>query len=191
MFRSNAQIAPSVNVYCLAGEPLFTLGDRHDVTLAALQATGIELGSSVSRPPAQVLEKSPLHLEASMNLAFDADGLLEPDARAQLVVLRSLAGQYGPGLLTVLVHLQNGEDRRQANALSDLEDVYPSALHYDRKATTNVPVDAIRLFSSQGRLLEEWRGFQNAATLGGAVRARLGAPPFAHLQRPETSEEKQ
>jgi hypothetical protein len=105
--------------------------------------------------------------------------------------LRSLAGQYGPGLLTVLVHLQNGEDRRQANALSDLEDVYPSALHYDRKATTNVPVDAIRLFSSQGRLLEEWRGFQNAATLGGAVRARLGAPPFAHLQRPETSEEKQ
>ena len=191
MYRSNAQIAPSMNTYSLAGEPLFTLGDRHDVTLAALQQTGIELGSSLSRPLAQVLEKTPLHLEASINLAFDADGLLEPATRAQLVVLRSLAGQYDPGRLTVLVHLQNGEDRRQANTLSDLEDVYPSALHYDRKTTTNFPAGAIRLFSSQGRLLEEWHGFQNAATLGGAVRARLGVPSFAHLQKPETSEEKQ
>jgi hypothetical protein len=180
-----------MNTYSLAGEPLFTLGDRQDVTLAALQETGIELGSSLSRLPALVMEKTPLDLEASINLAFDADGLLEPAARAQLVVLRNLAGQYDPGRLTVLVHLQNGEDRRQANTLSDLEDVYPSALHYDRKTTTNFPAGAIRLFSSQGRLLEEWHGFQNAATLGGAVRARLGVPSFAHLQKPETSEEKQ
>jgi hypothetical protein len=191
MYRSNAQLAPSRNIYTLAGEPVFTLGDRRDVSLAALQAAGIELESSVSRPPAKVLEKAPLRIEASINLAFDADGLLAPVERGQLIVLRSLAGQYGPGRLTVVVHLGNDEDRRRANALGDLEDVYPCALHYDRESTTNFPIGVVRLVSSEGRLLEQWRGFQNAATLGGAVRARLGAPSYAHLQRTEDSEEKQ
>lgn len=191
IYRSNAQLAPSMNTYTLAGEPVFTIGDRRDVTLAALQAAGIELESSVSRPPAEGLEKTPLRIEASINLAFDADGLLTPDERGQLIVLRSIAGQYGPGRLTVVVHLENDEDRRQANALRDLEDVYPGALHYDRKSTTNLPIGVVRLLSSEGRLLMEWRGFQNAATLGGAVRARLGAPSYAHLQRAEDSEETQ
>jgi hypothetical protein len=191
LYRSNALLAPSENAYSLAGMPVFTLGDRQDVTLAELQATGIELGSSVSPLPVEGLEKTPLRIEASINLAFDADGLLAPEARAQLMVLRSLAGQYGPGRLTVVVHLENGEDSHQANALGDLEDVYPGSLHYDQKTTTNFPVGVVRLFSSEGRLLEQWRGFQNAATVGGAVRARVGAPPYAHMQSPEAGEEKQ
>jgi len=48
----------------------------------------------------------------------------------------------------------------------------------------------LRLLSADGRILEAWKGFQNAATLGGAVRARLGAPNFAAMQSASSTEEK-
>jgi len=37
-------------------------------------------------------------------------------------------------------------------------------------------------------VLNEWRGFQTAATLGGTVRALLGAPRFAAMQAPASTE---
>lgn len=48
----------------------------------------------------------------------------------------------------------------------------------------------IRLSTADGRLLEQWLGYQNAATLGGALRARMGAPRFAAMDAPATREQR-
>ena len=63
-----------------------------------------------------------------------------------------------------------------ANAILDL-DAAPIRFAHDGK-----PGSEIRLTSADGRLLDEWHGFQNAATLGGAVRAVLGAPHYPFLE---------
>jgi hypothetical protein len=55
-------------------------------------------------------------------------------------------------------------------------------LHLERNAPS-AAMGTIRLESADGRLLEEWHGFQNAATLDGAVRARIGAPDYAPMQK--------
>jgi hypothetical protein len=99
------------------------------------------------------------------------------------MVLRSLAAQYGAAL-TVTVHLYTAahssaeQDAAEANALLDLD---AGAIDFDREPNQ---VGEIRMLSTAGRVLEKWNGFQNAATLGGAVRARLGAPRFATMQDP-------
>jgi hypothetical protein len=188
VYRSNAQFDPTANTYSLAGEPLFTLGDLHDVKLSALQAAGKEEKSSVEhlRPPTP--ERS-LRIEAIVDPVLDLDGLLAPDQRAQLVVLRNLAGQYSPDQLTLTVHLQNGNSAStMTNALRDLEDVYPGTLRFDHDAPLHQSPGLIRLLSQDGKVIQEWHGVQNAATLGGAVRERLGAPRYAHMQRPVSSE---
>lgn len=191
VYVSNAAMAPSANTYSLAGEALFTLGDRRDVSLAALQAAGIEAGSSVSHTMPEPPSAASLRMEATLDLALDADGLIGDEARAQLVVLRSLAGQYGPGRLKVVVHLRNRTSAAEANALRDLEDVYPGVLRFDHNVSPAAPRSGVRLLSADGKLLQEWHGFQNAASLGGAVRARLGAPQYTHMQSVAGAEEKQ
>jgi hypothetical protein len=171
---------------------MFTLGDMRDVSLAALQSAGKEAGSSLSRlTPAERSETS-MRIDAGVDLALDSDGLISPEARAQLVVLRDLAGQYGPNRLDVRIHL-HGEvvPGLEANALRDLEDVYPGALHFDHDGSTADAAGAITLRSAGGKVLQEWHGFQNAATLGGVVRARLGAPQYSHMQKPVSWEKKQ
>ncbi len=191
VYRSNGQLAPSENTYSVAGQPVFTLGDRTDVTLATLQAAGIDAGSIVTPAAASAPKASSLRLESSIVLALDADGLLAPEARSQLVVLRSLAGQYSPDRLTIAVHLRSeGAASAEANALRDLEDVYPGALHYDHNVSAKDAVGDVRLLSNSGSVLRQWHGFQNAATLGGAVRVLLGVPQYAHMQRLESAEEK-
>lgn len=189
IYRSNAEFAPSANTYVSAGEPLFTLGSNHDVSLAALQAAGQEKGSILSTPHLPAQRREPLTIDATVELAFDSDGLLAPEARAQLVVLRSLAGQYGPNSLRVNVHLRgNGAPDLETNALRDLEDVYPGSLHFDHTVPGTYPAGAITLRSADGKMLQEWHGFQNAATLGGTVRDLLGAPQYAHMRKPGSSE---
>jgi hypothetical protein len=176
-------------MYSLAGEPLFTLGDLHDVKLSALQAAGKEKGSSLEQLPPAASEHC-LRIEAFVDPALDSDGLLAPGPRAQLVVLRSLAGQYSPDQLTVTVHLVNKENNSaMTNALRDLEEVYPGALRFDHDSQAHQAPGLIRFLSQDGKLLQEWHGFQNTATLGGTVRERLGAPRYAHVQRPVSSEE--
>jgi hypothetical protein len=106
------------------------------------------------------------------------------------MVLRSLAAQYGPALLAVNVHLRGApvspaDQVAQANALLDLD---AGPVHFDHDQQ---PSGLIRLRTSDGRLLDEWHGFQNAATLGGAVRARLGAPHFAAMLQDSSMEGKQ
>jgi hypothetical protein len=184
IYRATSEWDSSANAYSLAGEPSFTVGDRHNVSLAALQSDGMEAGSSFEKTPAAAPAVS-LRVEAIIDPALDDDGLLAPGPRAQLVVLRGLAGQYGSRRLQVTVHLPSGKmSQAESNALRDLDDVYPGALHFEhdaaRKAGAKVAID-IRLLSASGTPLEEWHGFQNAATLGGAVRARLGAPDYSHM----------
>jgi hypothetical protein len=182
-YRTNAQFAPSANTYRLSGSDgvRFTLGDRQNNTLAALQAAGIEKGTTLDEGPKPAETATKLRMEGTVDFALDADGLLAPGPRAQLMVLRSLAAQYGAAL-TATVHLYTAahssaeQDAAEANALLDLD---AGAIHFDREPHQ---AGELRLLSTDGRVLEEWNGFQNAATLGGAVRARLGAPRFATMQ---------
>ena len=176
-YRSNAQFAPSANTYAGTGAMKFTLGDRRAETLATLQAAGFEQGSKLEPEPTPPAGAAPLRLDATLDLALDADGLLADAPRAQLMVLRSLAAQYGPAKLVVTAHLRllgesRAEQTLQQNALRDLD---ADALEID---IDGKPGGGVRLTGADGRLLDEWHGFQNAATLGGAVRAWLGAPHF-------------
>jgi len=194
-YRANAQFAPAANSYIYSGEgdARFTLGDRHEATLAGLQAAGLEKGSAIERGwPPQPTEIS-LRLDATVDFALDADGLLAPAPRAQLMVLRSLAAQYA-GALAVTVHLREPADPSQerkaelANALLDLDAPQIRFVHDGQTP------GGIRLSTPNGRLLGEWHGFQNAATLGGAVRARLGArlgaPHFAAMDLSQLEEQR-
>jgi hypothetical protein len=183
-YRSNAQFAPARNTYVHegAGDARFTLGERHEASLAALQAAGIEQGTTLERGSPPTRTEIALRLEATVDFTLDADGLLAPAPRAQLMVLRSLAAQYGHAALAVTVHLHTAakssaeELAEQANALIDLD---AASIRFDRDGKQSGP---IRLLTADGRQLEQWHGHQNAATLGGAVRARLGAPHFAAMQ---------
>ena len=190
VYRSNSQWVSSDNTYSLAGEPVFTIADRHNVSLAALQPTGIETGSSLEHATASKPAAISLRIEATIDLALDEDGLLAPATRAQLVVLRSLAGQYAPDRLAVAVYVRSaGKKNAEANALRDLEDVYPGALHFDYDGAAQRADGTIRLLSREGTLIKEFHGFQNAAVLGEAIRARLGAPNYAHMQQLTSPEE--
>jgi len=192
LYRANAQFAPSANTYVFgAGGAKFSLADRHNVNLTALQAGGIEKRTTMENATASLPAATSLRLDANVDFAFDADGLLASGPRAQLMVLRSLAAQYGSIALAVTVHLHAAatssaeQGKAQANALLDLD---AGMIHFERDATAT---GALRLLSKDGRLLNEWKGFQNAATLGGAVRARLGAPHFAAMQPTSPAEGKQ
>jgi hypothetical protein len=182
-YRTNAEFAPSANNYSYsgAGDAQFTLGDRRENSLTALQSAGFETGSTLNRKTEPSHNVSILRLEASLDFMLDADGLLAPGPRAQLMVLGSLAAQYGPAALAVTVHLHTRADSSaedaaaQANALLDLA-AAPIRFEKDRGAGS-----AIRLLAADGKVVSTWAGFQNAATLGGAVRLWLGAPNFPAL----------
>lgn len=63
-----------------------------------------------------------------------------------------------------------------ANSLLDLD---APEIHF--KKDGKMP-GSIRLSTTDGRLLEQWHGFENAAALGGAVRALIGRPHFAAME---------
>jgi hypothetical protein len=182
-YRTNAQFAPEQNTYRFTGtgDARFTWGDKANVTLATLQAAGLESGSTIEKSPATEAAETALRLDAAVDFALDADGLLVSAPRAQLMVLRSLASQYGDGALAVTVHLCELKSPAPeqaielANALLDLDAPKIRFVHDCQKP------NEIRLSGSDGRLLMEWSGFQNAATLGGAVRALVGVPRFAAM----------
>jgi hypothetical protein len=183
-YRAGAGFAPSGNHYRYSGngEARFTVGERTNESLAALQAAGIEKDSTVEKKCEEQPSEIALRLDATLDFTLDDDGLLADGPRAQLVVLRSLAAQYRGGALTVTVHLREPahtspeETAALANALLDLD---AQQIHFTRDSKA---ADTIRLAMADGRLIDEWHGFQNAVTLGGAVRARLGAPRFAVME---------
>ena len=100
--------------------------------------------------------------------------------RAQLIVLRSLADQYGPEALKVSVHLLGGarQPEQQVARKNAMLDLGATSIHFDSQGDSS---GNIRLLAEDGKTLEEWHGFQNAAVLGGAVRAQLGAPRYAGM----------
>jgi hypothetical protein len=116
-----------------------------------------------------------------VDFAPDGDGLLSSAPRAQLMVLRSLAAQYGAGALRVTVHLRDPASPTpdQASALANaLLDLDAPQIHFVHDGKT---ADSIQLFTAGGQMLKEWNGFQNAAALGAAVRAYLGPPRYAAM----------
>ncbi len=181
-YQTNAQFAPAANAYRFTGggDARFTVGDKSAATLESLQAVGLEKGSTLEKGWAPEAAEISLRLDATVDFALDSDGLLASASRAQLMVLRSLAAQYN-GALSVTVHLREVENplpqqaSALANALLDLDAPEIRFVHHGR--TPGV----IRLSTMDGRLLKEWTGFQNAAMLGGAVRAQLGAPRYAAM----------
>jgi hypothetical protein len=188
IYRIRTPWQSSGNTYVLNGAPVFTIGNKQNLSLAALQSAGSEQSSRVL-PLAEPNRISALRIDALLDLALDSDGLLAPEPRAQLVVLRSLAGQYAPLRLHIAIHSRGAPSQGEANALEDLNTVYPDALHFARNASAHAPSAEIRLLTLDGRLIKNWRGFQNAATLGGAVRALLGPPDYSHMQTPEPAPE--
>jgi hypothetical protein len=191
-YRANAQFAPSANTYRFsgAGDAQFAIGEQRGMSLSALQATGIERDSTLEHLELSAHKASSLRIEATVDFALDADGLLAPVPRAQLMVLRSLALQYGPRALsvTVYLHTQMGREQASANALLDLD---ATAIHFEKDGRqAGKQTGSIRLLDAEGQVLHEWRGFQNAATLGGAVRALLGVPHYAEMLPGSAAEEK-
>jgi hypothetical protein len=96
-------------------------------------------------------------------------------------VLRSLAEQYDPSRLVVTVHLHakaTSAPERVArdNALRDLD---AASIHFDNDGNEG---DTIQLLTDDGEVLKNWQGFQNASSLGGAVRATLGPPDYARMR---------
>jgi hypothetical protein len=182
-YRTNAEFAPSANryLYTGTGDARFTLGDRRENSLADLQAAGLEAGTTLGKKAEPARPGTALRLDAAIDFTLDGDGLLGPDPRAQLMVLRSLGAQYPPTSLAIIVHLHSPTTTyaeqavAQANAILDLD------AGFIRFEVDHDAGNAIRLLSDDGRILSEWHGFQNAATLGGAVRALLGAPRHATM----------
>jgi hypothetical protein len=175
----------SDNIYALDNAPIFSIGDKRDLSLETLQSQGAEkLSRTVLAARPKLTEQ--LHLKASIVLGLDREGLLSDDALSQLIVLRSLAGQYSPRHLAVIVHLPKGTPTTaEKNALRDLNDVYPDVLHFERDSegsSSTTAAIAIRLETLDSRAVQSWSSLQNAATLGGAVRKLLGPPDYSHMQ---------
>jgi len=189
IYRIDSAFAPTSNTYRYSGdgEANFAFGARKNVSLAELQGAGAEQGTTLMKGWSPARTEISLRIDATVDFPLDENGLLAAGPRAQLMVLRSLAKQYGADALAVTVHLHDvpgkGADSvAQANALLDLDVAF---IHFDREGHE---AGLIRLLSTDGRLLEEWHGFQNAATLGGAVRARLGAPHYAQMPQANHAE---
>lgn len=171
----------SENIYRATPQSIFRVAGQPDHTLAELQANGMESGSLLASQSTPA-SAGPLHLDAFIDPRLDQDGLLAEEPRAQLVVLRTLASQYADSRLSVIVHLpKHAASEAEANAFLDLLAASPADLHFVRDAQP-AELGALRLRKRDGAILEQWRGVQNAATLGGAVRKRIGAPDFAPLQ---------
>ena len=182
IYRSKGSLSASANHYRYTGpyNATFTVADHKDVSLAELQAAGGEVGSTLQTGAVALPKARALRLDATVDFALDSDGLFAPAPRAQLIVLRSLADQYGPEALKVSVHLlgkARSPDQEVAlkNAMLDLG---ATAIDFDSE---DAGLGNVRLLTEDGKTLEEWHGFQNAAVLGGAVRAQLGAPRYAGM----------
>jgi Right handed beta helix region len=191
IYNIDKPFASTGNIFKLAGAPLFTVGDRQAVTLDNLQSSGMESGSSV-KPPKFVAPASSATADAMINAVLDSDGLLADDARQRLLLLRSFAGQYGRDRLNVTVHLpRTAPSLAESNALRDLEDVYPGALHFmrdvDPEAST-LSAGALHIVLSDGTHVLDSDRFLDVTTLGLVLRTHLGAPSYSHMQPLEQPE---
>ena len=197
-YKTNREFAPAGNRYRYSGAAgpggvRFTLGEYRDATFAALRSGGFESGSTLDNLAISHASANPLRLDATIDFTLDSDGLLASEPRAQLVVLRSLAAQYGSGCLSVNVHLRissgTAQDEVVANAVRDLD---AANIQFDYVVAQQPGVIELTQYQASGRQMRgSWRGFQNAATLGLAVRDQLGKPDYAQMSKSTSAEDKQ
>ncbi len=174
----------SANKYIVNGQPRFSIGDKENLTLDALEAQGMEMGSKSSRAGDEKHRDS-VRVEVWINPVLEEYGLFSDDARAELFILRSLAGQYSAKRLKITVHLTADASQSGENALRDLSDVYPDALHFAHSAgptQASETIGTIHIETNEGHAIQTWHGFQNAAALGSAIRKLLGPPDYSHMQ---------
>ncbi len=185
IYRIKAPWQSFGNKFVFDGDPVFAIGEKKTLSLEALLAQGIDSSSKIVQPEKSKQEAG-LRLDALIVPSFDQDGLLSEGARSQLVVLRDLAGQYGPRQLQVTVHLPPKlQNELVTKAVLDLNDVYPDSINFDYDAPAARYKDGvvlIRIQAPDGVALREWHSFQNAAILGGVIRKLLGPPDYSHTQ---------
>ena len=198
-------------VYAGVEKPCWFWNGRTWDSLDALQAAGAEKGSTLSHQPVQPgataedrsqgqpgFEKNPIEkligldgrplptepaaqyrLVFSLDLQLDADGLIAPDAMARLSVARTLVREYSPRQLQVLVFVSTtGTNPALRNALIDLD---APSIRFVRAGMGPVPM---ALIDANGRIVEQWSDASdrfNAATVGYAVRQKLGVPVYAQM----------
>jgi len=124
------------------------------------------------------------HLVTHLDLRLDADGLTDPDTMARLSVLRTLAREYNPHQLQIVVLVSNSATTLALrNAIVDLN---APAIQFVR-ASASYDAHRTVLIDASSQIVAQWpdsAGY-NAATVGYAVRRRLGVPVYAQMdQRP-------
>jgi len=185
IYRIDHPFASTDNLFKLNGAPLFNVGDKQAVTLDMLQSAGMEMRSSV-KPLEAVTPASSAQAIATINPALDSDGLLADDPREQLLLLRSFGGQYSRDRLNITVHLpRTTPSQAEANALIDLEDVYPGTLHYVHDVDSGADAllaGRLHIALSDGTHILDMDGFFNVTAMGLAIRTHLGPPDYAHMQ---------
>jgi hypothetical protein len=161
-------ILPSGN-----SQPLLTAAQTPMDDLAALP--GLD-----GHPPPPA-EKAQLWLATWLDLKLDAEGLFAPEAMARLSVLRTLAREYSPRQLQIVVVVPNPKlDRNLSNALLDLD--VPS-IRFVRASAAMRSIPTL-LFDSQDHVVRSWDAASedvNAAAIGYVVRCELGAPTYSQM----------
>ena len=144
------------------------------------------------KPLKAVTPASSAQAIATINPALDSDGLLADDPREQLLLLRSFGGQYSHDRLSIIVHLPGTtSSKAEVNALSDLEDVYPGALHYVRDVDPGagaLSAGRLRIVLSDGAHILDTDGVFDITAMGLAIRTHLGPPDYSHMQPLEQPE---
>jgi uncharacterized Zn-binding protein involved in type VI secretion len=191
VYHIDKPFASADNTFKINGAPLFAVGDIRATTLDKLRSAGMELRSSV-KPLQAVTPAASARADATINPVLDSDGLLADGPRQQLLLLRSLSGQYGQERLNITVHLpRTAPSQAEANALSDLENVYPGALHFVRDVDPGTDVlstGAVHFVLNDGTQILDMKGAFEVTTMGLAIRMHLGAPDYSHMQPLEEPE---
>ena len=127
------------------------------------------------------VQKAQYRLVLPFALTLDNDGLLSPDVMARLSVLRTLAREYNPRQLQIVVVVPNAVvTETLRNALSDLDAPSIRFVH----ASARDGAMSIELVSAQGYIASRWPASLsnfNAAAIGYAVRQALGVPVYAQM----------
>jgi hypothetical protein len=128
-----------------------------------------------------VVQSSQATLIVAMDLKLDADGLLAAETMTQLSVLRTLAREYAPRQLQIVVAAQDFHvDEASRNALLDLD--VPSV----RFVRAPADMRTTTLVDSSQKVVAQWEpgaASHNAAAIGYAVRRELGAPVYAQMDK--------
>jgi len=192
IYRTVTAFMATDNLYKLDGAPLFSIGDKRELTLEQWQAAGMEMQSK-AKPRETIARASSAKADATMKLELDEDGLLTDETRSKLLVLRNAGGQYSSRRLQITVHLPRGTpDAAEANALRDLEDVYPGALHFVRDVDPGSRVlgeGSLHITRGTKKQGFDTQGAFTAATVGRVLYSYLGAPDYSHMQPLEQRKE--